>query len=275
MHCQCPVRQQSGWGRMENGRFTPQPCTSQLACTSSVCPRQQDCPHARPRHWRWELMLCWRIMRLARVPSPPLSTSTPTHTPSPWEGNSPRMAAKETSTWACRVISQTARAQQTSSSAIVCPRPKAKTADSDLDSVADAAGRHSTYLLPTYPNPMCLPNSGSQWPNPGPRSSHPTVEIQAQLAQVRGGPGRHQAGGKTRALIFWSNPCIPACSSALPGPSGTGPATHPENLTLNSTRYDTQVRTAAGDGDQPELCAPITVGDHTQSSPWPERRHVC
>ena len=246
---------------MENGRFTPQPCTSQLACTSSVCPRQQDCPHARPRHWRWELMLCWRIMRLARVPSP-LSTSTP-H-PKSLGGQLPADGGKRD-----RLPEHSRLVARRSS------RPKAKTADSDSDSVADAAGRHSTYLLPTYPNPTCLPNLGSQWPNPGPRSSHPTVEIQAQLAQVQGSPGRHRAGGKARAPIFWSNPCIPACSSALSGPSCTGPATHPPNLTLNSTRYDTQVRTAAGDGDQPESCAPITVGDHTQSSPWPERRHVC
>lgn len=71
--------------------------------------------------------------------------------------------------------------------------------------------------------------------------------------------------------VLCSNPCVSACS-ALAVRQLLRPATHPLSQGPTLVR-EYMLQTAAGGGDQPDVCPPITVGGYTQVRAWPERRH--
>lgn len=111
LHCQCPIRQQSGWARtgmddLQVATKRGRPHRAWVICsgpsrpgsparTSTARPRQIVSMRAGGAE-EGSPPLTSRILRLAQVASPPSTTvqPPPLHS-SAWDGKSPRMAASE------------------------------------------------------------------------------------------------------------------------------------------------------------------------------------
>lgn len=133
---------------------------------------QTDCLHARPGDWRRETVLNWRTVRLAQLPNcpvPSLSTPMPHRTQDlTWRRQVPAGGGQRDG-----LVMPSARAQQPSSWAIVCPRLKQPT---------QAQTQSQTRPADTQPTP-----TQTQLKAQG-RSSHPTFQIQAQVQGCLGRP---------------------------------------------------------------------------------------
>lgn len=164
-------------------------------------------------------------MRLVGTPSLP-STSTPSHTPQVLGEASPRGWRQKRRKHG--LVMSSARTQQTSSSAIVCPRLKQPTQAQTQSQVRPAD---------TQPTTRTLLNSNS-----GPRFPHPDYpDPSPGPGEPRTPPSKRQ----TRAPTSWSNPCIPACSSAWAvrhKPSHSSTEAQPE---LNTIRNCTLLQAMA------------------------------